>query len=83
MVSHVSHVKSGPDYKTRFPSPSYYNLESYTEKEQLESPCMSSFWRKIPIRINWIKVFSTIYQENTIIEDHDEKPDEPEEEGND
>lgn len=39
---------------------------------------MSAFWRRIPIKINWVKVFELINDE-AAHEEHDEKPEEEEE----
>ena len=56
-------IKLSTNYKPKYPGPEYYNLVNYSTKSKHESPCMSSFWRKIPMRINWVKIFNTINQE--------------------
>ena len=63
------------NYKIPYPGKESYNFPS---GQSHTSPCMSAFWRRIPIKINWVKVFELINDE-AAHEEHDEKPEEEEE----
>lgn len=65
------------DYKLPDPGIKAYNIPEKSRTRH-ESPCMSAFWRRIPIKINWVKVFELINDE-AAHEEHDEKPEEEEE----
>lgn len=61
------------DYKKVYPGLDRYNIPV---TESHDSPCMSSLWRHIPIRVSWVKALEFLERGRSGEgSEHDEKPD--------